>query len=51
MPIEVIRPKKEDVLKCIARYDEITAVDGGLPDQPIEGFHRTFRNAIGFTQP
>ena len=51
MPIPVIRPKKEDVLKCIARFDEIPAVDGGLPDQKVEGCYRTFRNAIGFAQP
>jgi len=51
MPIPVIRPKKEDVLKCIARFDEIPAVDGGLPDQKVEGYYRTFRNAIGFAQP
>lgn len=51
MPIEVIRPKKEEVLKCIARFDEIPAVDGGLPDQKVEGYYRTFRNAIGFEAP
>lgn len=51
MTIPVIRPKKEDVLKCIARFDDIPAVDGGLPDQKVEGYYRTFRNAIGFEQP
>lgn len=51
MTIEVFRPKKEDVLKCIARFDEILAVDGGLRDQKVEGYYRTFRNAIGFARP
>lgn len=51
MSIEVIRPKKEDVLKCVARFDDLSAVDGGLPDQKVEGNYRTFRNAIGFQQP
>ena len=51
MPIEVTRPKKEDILKCVARFDDLSAVDGGLPDQSVEGNYRTFRNAIGFKQP
>lgn len=51
MPIEVTRPKKEDILKCVARFDDLSAVDSGLPDQSVEGNYRTFRNAIGFKQP
>lgn len=51
MAIEVIRPRKADVLKCIARFDELSAVDGGLPDQKVEGYFRTFRNVLGFEQP
>jgi len=51
MAIDVTRPKKEDVLKCVARFDELSAVDGGLPDQKVEGYYRTFRNVIGFEQP
>ena len=51
MAIDVSRPKKEDVLKCVARFDELSAVDGGLPDQKVEGYYRTFRNVIGFEQP
>ena len=26
-------------------------MDGGLPDQKVEGYYRTFRNALGFAQP
>jgi quercetin dioxygenase-like cupin family protein len=51
MAIEVFRPKKEEVLKCVARFEDLTAADKGLPDQPVEGYHRTFRNVIGFQQP
>ena len=51
MAIPVFKPKKEDVLKCVARFDEIEAVDGGLPDQKVDGYYRTFRNALGFSQP
>ena len=51
MPIKVTRPKKEEILKCVARFDDLKPVDGGLPDQKVEGCYRTFRNAIGFKQP
>lgn len=51
MTIPVHRPKKEDVLNCVARYDELSATDKGLPDQEVEGYYRTFRNIIGFQQP
>ena len=51
MTIPVHKPKREDVLKCVARFDEITPADSGLPDQEIEGYYRTFYNALGFSQP
>ncbi len=51
MPIEIIRPKKEDVLACVARFDELPHTDGGLPDAAVPGFHRTFYNVLGFQQP
>lgn len=51
MPIPVIRPKKEDVLSCVARFQELPHTDGGLPDAAVEGFHRTFYNVLGFQQP
>lgn len=51
MVIPVHKPRKEDVLECVARFDEIEAVDGGLPDQKVEGYFRTFRNALGFAAP
>ena len=51
MTIPVHRPRRDEVLKCVARYDELSATDKGLPDQEVEGYHRTFRNVIGFEQP
>lgn len=51
MVIPVHRPKKNDVLKCVARFEELSPTDKGLPDQEVEGYHRTFRNVIGFKQP
>jgi hypothetical protein len=48
MTIPVHKPTRDEILKCVARFDEIEAVDGGLPDQKVEGYYRTFRNALGF---
>ncbi len=51
MAIPVHKPKRADVLKCVARFDDITPADRGLPDQEVEGYYRTFYNALGFSQP
>jgi len=51
MTIPVHKPTRDEILKCVARFDEIEAVDGGLPNQKVEGYFRTFRNALGFAQP
>lgn len=51
MAIPVHKPKREDILKCVARFDDITPADTGLPDQQIDGYRRTFYNALGFSQP
>jgi len=51
MTIPVHKPAREDVLACVARFDDIPAVDGGLPDTSIDGYHRTFYNVLGFKQP
>ncbi|MBO6781721.1 MAG: cupin domain-containing protein [Alphaproteobacteria bacterium] len=51
MPIPVHKPKKEDVLKCVAKFDDLYHTDGGLPDAAVEGYHRTFSNVLGFQQP
>ncbi len=51
MAILVHKPKREDILKCVARFDDITPADSGLPDQEIDGYRRTFYNVLGFSQP
>ncbi|MEE2745976.1 MAG: cupin domain-containing protein, partial [Pseudomonadota bacterium] len=51
MSIKVIRPKKEDILNCVARFEDLSHTDKGLPDQEVEGFYRTFRNVVGFGEP
>ena len=51
MSIKVTRPKKADVLKCVARFGDLSSTGRGLPDQEVEGFYRTFRNVVGFEAP
>lgn len=51
MSIKIIRPKKEDVLSCVARFEDLSHTNQGLPDQEVEGFYRTFRNVVGFDEP
>lgn len=51
MAIPVHKPSRDDIQKCVARFDDIVPADKGLPDQEVEGYRRTFYNAIGFSQP
>jgi len=51
MAIPVHKPKREDILRCVARFDDIVPADTGLPDQEFDGYRRTFYNALGFAQP
>ena len=51
MAIPVHKPEKSEILKCVARFDEISPADTGLPDQEMDGYRRTFYNALGFSQP
>ena len=51
MAIPIHKPSREEMLACIARFDEIPHTDKGLPDAEINGYHRTFYNVLGFQQP
>jgi quercetin dioxygenase-like cupin family protein len=51
MAIPVHKAADGEVEACVARYDDLVSVDGGLPDMEVEGYHRTFRNVVGFQQP
>ena len=51
MTIPVHKPTREEMLACVARFDEVPHTDGGLPDAAVEGYHRTFYNVLGFQQP
>jgi quercetin dioxygenase-like cupin family protein len=51
MAIQVVKPKHEDMMKCIARFEDIKGVSDGIPDMQVEEYHRTFYSVIGFEQP
>jgi hypothetical protein len=51
MAIQVVKPKREDMMKCIARFDDIKGASDGIPDMQVEEYHRTFHSVIGFEQP
>ncbi len=51
MEIPVIKPSKDEVMRCVARYDDLVRNEGGLPDADLPGYKRTFLNVIGFKPP
>ena len=51
MTLPVIKPARADVLKCVARFSELTPVTGGLPDIDLDECKRTFYSVLGFKQP
>ena len=42
---------REDLLKRVARFADLTRCDGGFPDSDIPGCERTMINVIGFDPP
>lgn len=50
MSIPVIKPRRAEVLKGIARFKELKGTSDGLPDMRVEGYHRTFYSVLGFEQ-
>ena len=51
MSIPVKLPTKQSIMKCVARFKDITRNEGGLPDADLPGYKRTFLNIIGFKPP
>jgi mannose-6-phosphate isomerase-like protein (cupin superfamily) len=46
-----IRVARADMMKRVARFDELAGFDGGLPDSKMPGCIRTLYNVIGFQPP
>jgi quercetin dioxygenase-like cupin family protein len=51
MTLPTIKPSRDEVLKCIARFKELPGISKGLPDMTLDGCHRTFYSVLGFSQP
>jgi hypothetical protein len=46
-----IRVSRAEMLKRVARFDELVGFDGGLPDSQMPGSERILYNVIGFQPP
>ena len=42
---------RAEMMKRIARFEDLTGFDGGLPDSKMPGCERTLYNVIGFQPP
>ena len=51
MAIQVVKPTRNEVLRGVARYDDLDRVETGLPDMTLDDCRRTFMNVLGFRQP
>ena len=51
MGIAVVRPSREEITMCVARYKDLRRNEGGLPDAELDGYKLTFLNIIGFKPP
>jgi hypothetical protein len=46
-----IRVSRSEMLKRVARFDQLVGFDGGLPDSHMPGSERILYNVIGFQPP
>lgn len=51
MSITIIKPKKDEMLACVARFKDLKRCDTGLPDMVLPEGKRAFYNVLGFEQP
>ncbi len=51
MSIPVTKPSREEILRCMVRFDDMPRIDGGLPDAGLPGYRRSFMNIMGFKPP
>jgi mannose-6-phosphate isomerase-like protein (cupin superfamily) len=51
MPIPVMKPTREAMMKCVARFKDLYRADHSLPDCEVPGYERTLVNVIGFAPP
>ena len=51
MAITVTQPARDEMIKSIARFSDLTRCNTGLPDMALPDCQRTFLNVLGFSQP
>ncbi|MCC2099437.1 MAG: hypothetical protein KDJ29_21275 [Hyphomicrobiales bacterium] len=51
MKLPTIRLSKEEMLKRVARFEDLQGSDGGFPDSYHPDYTRTLYSAIGFQKP
>lgn len=51
MALNIVKPKHEEMLACVARFKDLKRCDSGLPDMVLPEGKRAFYNILGFEQP
>lgn len=49
--IQVVKPRREEILARMARFSDLQVVSGGTLDADYPGCQRKFYNVIGFSDP
>lgn len=51
MSIPNVKPSRESMLACVARFEDLQRCETGLPDMQLPECRRAFYNVLGFEQP
>jgi len=51
MTIPAVKPTREAMLACVARFQDLQRCETGLPDMQLPECKRAFYNVLGFDQP
>jgi len=51
MAIPVVKPSREELERCVARFDDLERCETGLPDMFLPEGRRAYLNVLGFSQP
>jgi len=51
MALDVIKPRRAEILKCIARFRDLQGAAGGFPEDGLPGTERILYNVLGFQPP
>ena len=51
MPLPIVKPSKDEMLKGVARFGALVRCTAGLPDMALPEGRRAFLNVLGFDLP